>query len=66
MMQLAEITGNLKTQFRMILKIILNWRGGGGLKPQAPSLKKRFDIQYYPDINRITHLLQVQRWTGGN
>ena len=65
-MQLAEITGNRKMQFRMILIIILNWRGGGSSKPQATSLKKRFDIQDYPGISKITHLLQVQRWTGGN
>ena len=58
--------GNSKMQFRMILKIILNWRGEGSLKPQATSLKKRFDIQDYPGISKITHLLQVQRRTGGN
>ena len=53
MMQLAVITGNRKMQFRMILKIILNYEGRGKLqaasfKLQASSLKKRFDIRDYP------------------
>ena len=41
-------------------------KGGGSYKLQASSLKKRFDIQDYPGISKITHLLQVQRRTGGN
>jgi hypothetical protein len=53
MMQLAVITGNRKMQFRMILSIILNWRGGGSCKLQASSLKKRFDIQDYPGIKNL-------------
>ena len=40
--------------------------GGGSLKPQATSQKKRFDIQDYPGISKVQHLLQVQRRTGGN
>ena len=41
-------------------------RGGESLKPQATSLKKRFDIQDYPGISKVQHLLQVQRRMGGN
>ena len=41
-------------------------RGGASFKLQAPSLKKRFDIQDYPGISKVQHLLQVQRRMGGN
>tara|TARA_R100001163_G_scaffold56177_1_gene43820 strand:- start:367 stop:555 length:189 start_codon:yes stop_codon:yes gene_type:complete len=62
MMQLAEITGNRKMQFRMIL----NYEGRGKLQASSSKPEKRFDIQDYPGISKITHLLQVQRRMGGN
>ena len=67
MMQLAVITGNRKMQFRMILKIILNYEGRGKLqasssKPEKKDLTSRIIL----DIHKTTHLLQVQRRMGGN
>ena len=66
MMQLAEITGNRKMQFRMILKIILNYEGRGKLQASSAKPEKRFDIQDNPGISKVQHLLQVQRRMGGN
>ena len=66
MMQLAVITGNRKMQFRMILKIILNYEGRGKLQAASSKPEKRFDIQDYPGISKVQHLLQVQRRMGGN
>ena len=47
-MQLAEVTGNRKMQFRMILKIILNYEGRGKLQAASSKPEKRFDIKDYP------------------
>ena len=62
--------GNSKMQFRMILKIILNWKGkfqASSCKLQAvDNLKKDLTYMGSSYISKITHLLQVQRRTGGN
>ena len=52
MMQLAEITGNRKMQFRMILKIILNYEGRGKLqaassKPEKKDLTSRIILDIH-------------------